>query len=766
MAGYKKFRRLFVLKLIALVCLTGIHSAQAQYRFERINTVPVSENNKVFKYPWLGGLNNPQFSAVDLNNNGIKDLVIFDKTGNYLMTFINNGTPGKVDYVYAPEYREGFPPLRFWLLMDDFNCDGIEDIYTSLPARINYYTGRYEGGKLTFDSVGVFLYSGANDTFPIFVTDADIPAIVDVNGDGDVDVLTFQSQGGVVEYFENQSMESTGSCAGTLVFDRTDHCWGDFYETAFNNAVLLDSCGGFLNDTCSFSGKRSHGNHHSHNSHNSTGGPRHAGSTLLAFDEDGDGDMDLILGDISFNRLNRLINGGDAGCALIVDQDPAFPSYDISYDVPVFPASFYVDVNNDGLKDLIVAPNQQRASENFKCVWMYENIGTADSVVFSYRMDTFIVGGCLDFGEGAYPAFFDHNGDGLMDLVVGNYGYYVNGVVYHTALALLENVGTAVAPAFKLVDRDYAGASSLAKLALNPAFGDMDNDGDMDMILGGFDGFLHYFENTGVAGGPANFVLKEPNYKNIDPGQFSSPFIYDVNGDQLPDLIVGEKSGNLNYYENTGTPSTPDFDSNPTNSFFGKIDVRVLGLIDGYSKPVITRLDSTDNIYVLSGSDEGKIRGYLFDRDSIYQGSFTKVFNAYSDINEGIRIGLTVADLNQDGKLEMVVGNYRGGVSFFSQSDEIAISVHDLKQHDQFVLNIYPNPSDHYINIEISGPALHKQAVVEIIDLPGKTLLRKSFVTTGSPVTTRLDIQGLASGIYFCAVRNGSQVSVKKFIIQ
>ncbi len=66
----------------------------------------------------------------------------------------------------------------------------------------------------------------------------------------------------------------------------------------------------------------------------------------------------------------------------------------------------------------------------------------------------------LEFGEGAYPVPFDHNGDGLMDLIVANNGYFHPSGDHVGKLALLENVGTPTAPAFNMVTDDYMGLST------------------------------------------------------------------------------------------------------------------------------------------------------------------------------------------------------------------------------------------------------------------------------------------------------------------
>ncbi|MFM8487455.1 MAG: hypothetical protein ACKOCH_14090, partial [Bacteroidota bacterium] len=60
------------------------------------------------------GLNAPQFSAVDLNRDGIPDLHVFDREGNVHLTFLSMEKSGRREYVYAPEYAAGFPRVENW----------------------------------------------------------------------------------------------------------------------------------------------------------------------------------------------------------------------------------------------------------------------------------------------------------------------------------------------------------------------------------------------------------------------------------------------------------------------------------------------------------------------------------------------------------------------------------------------------------------------------------------------------------------------------
>lgn len=82
------------------------------------------------KYTWAGGLNACQFCSIDLNLDGLNDLLIFDRHGNRKLTFINQGGTGQVNYKYAPEYAALLPEMHDWVITADYNCDGKMDIFT------------------------------------------------------------------------------------------------------------------------------------------------------------------------------------------------------------------------------------------------------------------------------------------------------------------------------------------------------------------------------------------------------------------------------------------------------------------------------------------------------------------------------------------------------------------------------------------------------------------------------------------------------------
>lgn len=740
------------LLLSVIILSLSILKTEAQY-FVNYN-IPVQDINGVaMKYPWTGGLNNPQFSDGDFNNDGIKDLFIFDRTGSKIYTFINHGTANAVDYEYAPEYETGFPRLHDWALLRDYNCDGITDIftYTGGPITnpgpgIQVYRGFFSDNKIQFVSADSLLRYPifVQDTifYPnLFVSSVDIPAIADVNGDGDLDVLTFQITGGFVIYYENLSQEAGFGC-DSLNFKKEDDCWGDFFEPSLQKTDLLNQACPFLLPN-----------------YESDVRDRHTGSTETAWDNDGDGDLEFLKGDISFSNLNYMVNGGTNEDAHIIAEDTSYPAYDTPTDIFIFPAPFLVDVNNDGLVDLLAGPNAAGGSVNFTCSWYYKNVGNAVTATFSYQTDTFLNGDMIDMGEGCYPAFFDADADGLLDMIIGNRGYFdnTNVNIYIGELAFYKNVGDAEHPAFKLITKDYANVGSLGVKAVVPTFGDLDGDGDADMITGQEDGTLLFFKNLASAGDPASFTFFGANYAGIDVGLFSSPQLVDVNKDGLLDLLIGEQSGNLDYFQNTGTATTPDFSSAP-NTFFGGVDVRQTGYLTGYSFPFLFDNNDGNGSQLLVGSQRGTVYKYS-NIDGNVGGTFTKDDTAFNSISQGLDATVRGADIDNDGMVDLLIGNFRGGVTFY---DSRFTGIDPQQQAFDDAILIYPNPASQSFSIMISGQASLSEVELSLRDVFGKKM-REKLVWAGN--SARMDVRTLPSGVYFLQVNSGLRTVVKKIVI-
>ncbi len=674
--------------------------------------------------PLLGGLNNPQFSEIDLNMDGIMDLFIFDKTGNAILTFINNGTPNQVDYTFAPEYINQFPKtITDWALLRDYNNDGIMDIFsysTSIGiAGIDLYEGSYNNGVYSFEKVrnyhndyDLLSYPSASGTIEleIYVSRDDIPAIVDVDQDGDLDVLTFSLVGNKMEWYKNTSVEN-GWGVDSLYFVWEDPCWGLFIESGTSSDIQVSNNGNQCADL-NFAPNTN----------------LHVGSTTAAWDSDNDGDLELLVGDITTQTLTYLKSNASG-----LDPQPwldeksvNFPAYNTSVNMPIFPAAFVLDLNNDGRKDFIAAPNDLGTSLNVDVAWYYQNTSTSGEGIFSLQQRDFINDWNIDLGQGAKPAFFDYNADGLMDIVVGTDGYFVNIGEWDTRLVLFENIGTVNNPQYQLIDDDWLNFSQYEDKRLSPAFGDLDDDGDTDMIVAQSGGQLFFVENTAGAGNVPSFPTIFPNYKSIIGGTDCTPEIVDLDGDGLTDIVTGIKQGRIVFFKNIGTQGSPDFNPDrtvaPNIDGVGLIDVRddSQGFVDprGYASPKVFFMD--DEPYMLIGSYFNDIYVYPINQSDLVS-QFSLDSDGYGDIREGRETSPDMADIDDDGYYEMVVGNYRGGFAIYETDFRTNPSNTSNIQKDELNYTIMPNPTRDDVQVNIEG-VNSNEIQVNVFDIRGKLL--------------------------------------------
>ena len=723
------FRSIASLLLLSLA--TTDLRAQSYVVYEEVS---VRNSTDTYQHPWAGGLNNPQFSHIDIDGNGTQDLFIFDRDGNKVVPFLYDGSSGVNGYTYAPWEEKHFPDMEYWALLRDLNCDGVEDIITSWDKTgAVVYEGVRSGTSLSYN-IDTTRLSYLQDGFNRFVgiTEIDIPAFEDVDGDGDIDLLTFNLGGGYVEYFQNQAAENGDPC-GPLDFVLVDECWGRFYESGLSVAVDLDTC----MDPAPLQQVDLAMNR----------GRIHAGSTFMLFDEEGDGDWDLVLGDLSFQKLNKLVNGGTPDDALMISQDVNFPSYDVSFEQNSYPAPFSIDVDMDGQRDMLVSPNSITNGEGIHNVWYYRDVDPSEAVTFELQMDSFLTGDMIETDRGSGPVFFDHNQDGLLDIVIGNAAYTPDIGAKVAALSLYENVGTASDPEFELLTNDYAGIRLFGFENVHPAFGDLDNDGDEDLVIGVEEGDLHYFANNPI-GSDANFILTAPAYQGIDPGKTSTPFLVDLDRDGDLDLLIGERNGNLNYFENQGDASTATFVE--ITETLGDVVITSGETNIGYIQPWIIE-NSVGEYELFVGELQGRIYRYT-DIEGNLTGSWTLADSNYANLDEGSRSKVALADINDDEELELLTGNLRGGLTLYKEgeypstglSDQIAITA----------LNVYPNPASGVFSLEI--PEHRGQLNFRIYDVLGS--LRVAGKLQSQENLLRVETAGWPEGLYLVEL-TGEQLS-------
>lgn len=743
----------------------------------------LGENNDTLYNAFTGGLVNPMFSNIDLNQDGRPDLFVFDRYDGKVLTFISVKTRDSVRMEYAPQYESAFPKMLHWAILKDFNGDGKADIFmhgagqgAAFSSHLVVFKNISTPGNLAFERYKApVMKRTKNDSSKINTNPGEIPTFSDIDNDGDIDILQFDwVQTELVYYYKNMSLEKYGH-KDSFNYILYNMCWGYFseFEAAPNVDINIqprrDSCNRYLE----VREKKSGG---------------HAGSTLLAFDHEGDGDKDLLVGDVERPNLVFLENGRIRGTQKnIFDSITAvsgnYPLSGTAAKIRAMPLASLVDINGNGNEDIVVSP-MDHGSKRKDFIWLYNNTSKTHAPRFSFVKSNFIEEKMVDHGEYSHPAFLYFNNDSLPDLLISVQGEVADTDVEHLVLYL--NVGTKQKAVFKPESNDFMGFSQVKKLGnIAPAIGDADGDGKADLLLGHDTGTISFYRNIGT-NGQSNFstqavVLQAKNgaqIRNIDVGDNSRPTLADINNDGKADLLIGNSLNQIAYYKNiTTTAGSPLFEKVNEEFVIIPDPDENQALPEKQVAPCLADIDQNGKPDLLVGTKSGKIYYYANISDTSKMLSpQTDIFYNFQSQNFGSNTGIkntnvAVASLDQDGKPDLLIGNIRGGLYFMGSKNNgqhvpLSVNKNILPETEGVVLQVYPNPAKQNITLKwqnISPQNMH----LTLMDISGRQVWNSTFYADGNASQENIHLPALTNGLYFLRItgNSGAVYSTQKLFI-
>jgi len=721
-------KKLLLFWLLLLLC--DVASAQF-FRFEPFGDVEVQQNGYTLKHPWVGGLTAPQFQEIDMDGDGIEDLVIFDRVDESTNVLLRKLENGVYRWVHTPDYSYALPPIRDWFYLIDMNGNGRKDLFTGSNGGVTIYENVGNGTKPAY-----ILRRGVVDALwdfgfraGILVMNIDRPGIGDLDGDGDIDIISFDNFDiGKVTYFRNMSVERYGH-PDSIDYMVASRCWGRFEESQFNSNIttgLAASC---------FAPLPMPG---------VVARVQHIGSTITPINANKDSLMDILLGDVEASSLKYLRNGGNNDTARITVVHNNFPHYDTLTNVRIFPSGFLIDVDYDGRKDLVIAPNDYFESTLTKHIWYYRNQSSTQQDSFRFARKTFLIEDILQYYTNAAPLAVDVTGDGKQDLLIAFENGQYKGVVHY-----YQNIGSVTEPLYNLVDTSFLKLDSLNVRFPRMTAGDLDADGKQDLLIGTFGGPILHYKNI-TNNGIANFHLLSTNFQQLSLPNASAPELVDLTRDGKLDLLIGTRSGEVQYHQNIGTTATPQF-SLVTNTLG---NIRVSNFFTGFAVPRVADFNANGNYDLMVGSESGKVYFYP-DIEGNLTGTFANRSVAFffpeTGVYDSTRHSLyatpTVAQLNADTLPDLLIGTYRGGILAFKNSLS-NVSVRHLG-NQQPKTKLYPNPSSDGLFNVILEEANASIVAIQLYDLQGRLL--ESFRFTG--LEADVQIQTRSEGLLLVRIQ-------------
>ena len=217
----------------------------------------------------------------------------------------------------------------------------------------------------------------------------------------------------------------------------------------------------------------------------------------------------------------------------------------------------------------------------------------------------------------------------------------------------------------------FGGSQFDVGLSSRPALGDIDKDGDLDMVSGRDFGYLRFYSNNNNG----TYTLYDNDsrnpFKTTHPLHYATPSLLDIDGDNDLDIILGISVGRFFFYSNNNNGT---YNWHNVSSLFNWVNS------GSFSAPTLGDIDRDGDIDMVSGNVNGQFVFYSNNNSN-------RTYTRYSVSDSGnpfsgasFDVGLysipDLVDIDKDGDLDMVSGAYDGRFWFFSNNNNGTYTVY------------------------------------------------------------------------------------------
>ena len=711
--------------------------------------------------PWFFELNEEieiprelyKIELVDFDLDGDLDLIAWESSGTELYIYENDGQ-GDFDFQQTKAFSN-LRDIKFVDIDGDGDCDilaagygihwyehldGSDEFVDHLILNLVDYSVSFVT-DMNNDGYDDILIENSNDVVKCLYQDADhnfslsswevrspldyiIPVIgMDVDHDGHQDVVVGSGIRGSIWYpvFESYLYWFKGTGEG--VIDSSILANPQSYAFGINMSAHDLNGDGFSDLYASFDGIPLWFEHTESNPLGIAHGIV-SGATLAYFgaltDVNRDDDQDIIFGFYVGNHFNNSFNSDDYGAnEIMVCHNNGAGTF--QYDWQNLPGTksgdilgvrnefLYDDLDMDGDQDIVVITEDDTSS----VIQWYENNGNGE-------FDLLNRVGRVSYASHLKVVDFDMDGDPDIVSWRSDTTPLIGSGPYEPGLVWFKNESGIFDPPIYFADDMEESYFEI---------GDLDFDGDLDVMVDHWDGILFYIND-----GMQNYELFSSESIHVFNLYSDATRIIDINSDGLLDVVGNIRFGGdfyeLVWYENRGIDSL---------WYEEELDVVSHSII----KYCVADLDGDNDLDIISANPDNS--SVIF-----HENLNNLALNDGKELITGIEIpslnSIASADLNGDSRMDILVGpSYRGEFYWFENLTEtITATDTEIRGLNNFELSVSPNPASTSLSIAYHNENV-RQFDLLFMDMSGRSVMTMSDVRMGK---IEIPTSSISPGIY------------------